>query len=275
MQFEEITDTIKGKLYERIGNPLLFSYSILFLGINWKFIYLLILSENIVIIDRFLKENPLDYHNPLLYSIAYTFITPLFSLISETYGEFIKSGTLYFRNYMRKNWQEHELATIKTIEDKYKSRIIELEDRIKSETKDYMILEECILNWYRFDKKLPSDSKISLFHCAENLVVGDVAINSNGNAIRSTSGNLSVLGIVMYKPGKSYAIILEKGKFTKEILNIAERQNVNGAGKYYLSKSSPSRLEKLFPEIKGDFHIIGSLEEDGSFTVQKLDFTNR
>ncbi|GBF52154.1 hypothetical protein LPTSP4_36930, partial [Leptospira ryugenii] len=39
MNFEEITDTIKGKLYERIGNTFLFSYSILFLSINWNYFY--------------------------------------------------------------------------------------------------------------------------------------------------------------------------------------------------------------------------------------------
>ncbi|WP_244310101.1 hypothetical protein [Leptospira mtsangambouensis] len=116
MNFEELIDTIKGKLYERLSNPILFSYSIFFITFNWRFFYKLIQGDSLSSIDQFLINNSFEITKPAIYSLIYVILTPILKLISEPYSEFIKTLTLASRNYFRKNWQEQDMATISEIE---------------------------------------------------------------------------------------------------------------------------------------------------------------
>ncbi|WP_411824671.1 hypothetical protein [Leptospira sp. 'Mane'] len=268
MQFEELTDTIKGKLYERIGNSFLFSYTLFFLTINWKFFYLVVLKKELKNIEDFLQDQSLEIYKPICYSLLYTIFMPIIVLISETYSEFIKTGTLFLRNFMRKNWQEHELSTIKEIENKYISKIQELESMLNLHTRDYQDLSDNILQWYRIDRNIPETTVVEFWSCNDNIIPGDVAINNNGVITRQISNKNQILGIIVYKPSSYSALIVKNGFITTDIINLAEKQNINKPGKYFLSTKSPSRLEYLAPELKGVFQIVGESFTDGSFKIE-------
>ncbi|GBF52142.1 hypothetical protein LPTSP4_36800 [Leptospira ryugenii] len=267
MNFEEITDTIKGKLYERIGNTFLFSYSILFLSINWKYFYQIYNAYSLIKINDYLEKNPINLITPLYFAILYTLFMPVIILISESYQELVKIGTIQIRNYMRKKWQEVELTTISSIEEKYKNKILALETKIRNNEIQFELISKNLVDWFKKNYNI-DDSVTIIFHkTSENLKVGDVAVNVDGIASRFISSNYPVLGIVVDKPTETYSFIIKDGELNPEICDISQFQNIILDGIYILSNKFPSRLDYLDNERRGTLQQIGK-KEGSKFTVE-------
>ncbi|RHX77427.1 hypothetical protein [Leptospira yasudae] len=269
MKFEELIETIKGKLYERISHPFIFSFTFFFLGVNWRFFYKLYLGDSVASIDSVLVSNPLQYCKPALYSLYYVLLTPLLSLFSEPYSELIKTGILKLRNYMRKNWQEQDMMTIAEIEQKYIQEIDGLKSAVGAERKNYFNISESLKKWFRKEHELADDTVLQFYRCFPDLMVGDIALDQNGEALRGTGNSgRTILGVVVDKPGSDFAFVIEKGILKPSVLDIREKQNINKPGKYYLSDVNLSRLV-LVPERAGTYQVVGELMDDGSFVISK------
>ncbi len=257
MNFEEITDTIKGKLYERIGNTFLFSYTVLFISINWKFFYQIYNAYGLKRINEFLSKTPIDVTQPLYFASLYTLIMPILILISESYQELVKIGTIQIRNFMRKKWQQVELTTISEIEDKYKNKILALETKISNDEKQFELISNNLVAWFKKNYNLDNSINIIFHKSSENLRVGDVAVNVDGIASRFISSNYPVLGIVVDKPTATYSFILRNGELSADICDISQFQNINTDGTYILSFKYPSRLDYLSESTKGNLQQVG------------------
>ncbi|TGL45978.1 hypothetical protein [Leptospira perdikensis] len=268
MNFDELIDSIKAKLYERISNPFLFSFTLLLISINWRFFYKLYLSDSISSIDEFLAKNPFKILEPALYSLAYVIITPLLTLFSEPYSELIKTITLYARNYLRKKYQEQEMSTIEEIENKYINEIQALREKLSLEKADYMNISNSLIKLFKTENSIPDDVDIQFFQCSNDLMIGDVALNLHNQAIResASSGN-PIIGLVIGKAGTNYVYVARKGKIESSLLDLRIIQNISRPGQYYLSRTTFSRLEELPANAIGSFQIIGELNEDGSFCI--------
>ncbi|TGM89002.1 hypothetical protein [Leptospira licerasiae] len=269
MKFEELIETIKGKLYERISHPFLFSFTFFFFGVNWRFFYKLYIGDSITSIDLFLQTNPIQYCKPALYSLYYVLFIPLLSLFSEPYAELVKTGILKIRNYMRKNWQEHDMKTIAEIEEKYIQEIDGLRSAIGAERRNYFNISESLKKWFRKEHELADDVILQFYKCFPDLMVGDIALDQNGDALRGAANSgRPILGVVVDKPGSEYAFVIEKGVLKPSVLDIREKQNINKPGKYCLSDVNMSRLN-IVPDREGTYQVIGELLDDGTFLVEK------
>ncbi|EOQ97810.1 hypothetical protein LEP1GSC195_1455 [Leptospira wolbachii serovar Codice str. CDC] len=274
MDFNEITDTIKGKLYERIGNTFLFSYSIFFISTNWIFLFQIINSYPIKTIIQSKQEYPIDFITPICYAALYSLLMPLIVLITESYNELARTGTLKIRNSMRKKWQEVELTTIQAIENKYINKINHLQTTIANDESQFASLSANLLNWFRQKEKLTENTNVIFVKCAENLSVGDVAVNVNGLASRFTSSDYPVLGIVVNKPTSSHSFIINRGEVPLETCDISQYQNINKNGTYVLSSRFPGRLEILSENDKGKYLKVGKKEaEKFIIELQNLQLT--
>lgn len=127
---DETFDAIK----IRFHNPFIFSFSLSFLIINWKFIFLLISSKGeatqiISIADSLLKiESSLYY--PLATSLIYTFIWPWASYLVDSYIENIK-----LRSKLSESNRNHTVK-INNIENQHKE--------IQFETRENELMEKLI-----------------------------------------------------------------------------------------------------------------------------------
>lgn len=270
MNLNEVIEEVKGKLYERISSPFLFTYSLSFIIFNWRFIYRILHAERTYVLDDYLVQHPLDYENPFLYSIAYVLIIPILNLISVTYNEFVTTGTIYLRNYMRKNWQGHDIKTIASIENKYISEILALKDKINSEKVEYVNVADSLIRVFKTEKQLPNSLNIIMKKCESNLAIGDVALDIPNLAVRDNgSSGKSTLGIVLGKPGTEFAFIVISGEIPCSALDLRVKQSISQSGEYFLSKTDSSRLEYLESETKGNIQIVGELLDNGNFIVKK------
>lgn len=92
--FQAINTTISSQIASRLGSPLLFSYVLAFVILNYK-ISLLIFSnvpyeEKVRVVDGLLSQGEFDliataYLYPLLFSVAYTFVYPVIEVLVAAY----------------------------------------------------------------------------------------------------------------------------------------------------------------------------------------------
>ncbi|UOG42060.1 hypothetical protein [Leptospira noguchii] len=189
MKFEDLIETIKGKLYERISNPFLFSFTFFFISTNWRFFYKLYMGDSMNSMDSLLEKHPINYCMPAVYSLLYVLFVPLLSLFSEPYTELVRTGTLALRNYMRKNWQDQEMSTIAKVERKYIEEIETLQSSIAADRKNYFNISESLKKWFRDKHGLDGDVNLQFYKCFPDLIVGDVAIEQNGDALRGAANS--------------------------------------------------------------------------------------
>ncbi|WP_244310100.1 hypothetical protein [Leptospira mtsangambouensis] len=127
---------------------------------------------------------------------------------------------------------------------------------------------------FRLENNIDENLNFQLYNCHKDLIAGNVALLDGSLALRGSdeSGN-TILGIVIGKAGANYAYIANRGKINSDLLDIREKHNISIPGNYILSKNNLSRLE-LLREPKGNYRLVGNLNEDGTFEIKIKNYSN-